>query len=58
MRLLDNVDRKYLSRGVKATRRCMNCSKEIEDSAKGDIYTRRFCSDKCRTEYIGESTVY
>ncbi|MEK6958214.1 MAG: hypothetical protein AABW99_04535 [archaeon] len=33
--------------------KCMNCGKII-DNPEGGIYNRRFCSEKCTQEYLGQ----
>lgn len=30
---------------------CMNCGNEIVNP-QGDLYSRRFCSEKCKKQYI------
>jgi DNA-directed RNA polymerase subunit RPC12/RpoP len=32
--------------------KCMNCGKEITKIIPGDIYSKRFCSEKCHDEYV------
>ena len=31
--------------------KCMNCNCELDDDARG-LYAKRFCSDRCRSEYM------
>ncbi|MCR4368500.1 MAG: hypothetical protein NUV67_01185 [archaeon] len=31
---------------------CMNCKSKIENP-EGDLYSRRFCSVKCKEQYLG-----
>ncbi len=36
-------------------RKCMNCSKGLSGDLNKDLYARRFCSMKCKSEYFGEN---
>ncbi|MCX8158281.1 MAG: DUF2116 family Zn-ribbon domain-containing protein [Candidatus Diapherotrites archaeon] len=58
MRLFDNIDSKYFAKNIKIKRKCLNCGKELETREKGDLYSRRFCSDKCRDEYMNASSEF
>lgn len=39
-------------KGFERIRRCMNCGKEIFEEEINDMYSARFCCEKCREEYI------
>ncbi|MFH1588585.1 MAG: hypothetical protein ABIA76_04580 [Candidatus Diapherotrites archaeon] len=40
----NNSERKYF---------CMNCKEEIiNEKGKGNMYTKRFCSELCREKYL------
>ncbi|MBN2127464.1 MAG: hypothetical protein JW703_03685 [Candidatus Diapherotrites archaeon] len=36
------------------TYKCMNCGKEIASTEQGNPLSKRFCSEKCRQEYLTE----
>ncbi len=36
-------------------RKCMNCGKTLAGDLNKDLYARRFCSIKCKSDYFGEN---
>jgi len=34
--------------------KCMNCAEVIENP-EGNMYTRRFCSERCKDNYLADS---
>ncbi|MBN2127291.1 MAG: DUF2116 family Zn-ribbon domain-containing protein [Candidatus Diapherotrites archaeon] len=39
-------------KGVDKVKRCMNCGREIPGDQVNDMYSARFCSEKCKEEYM------
>jgi hypothetical protein len=49
---LRDTRRDKSGKGFQKTHYCMNCSKEIPADQINDMYSARFCSEKCKKEYL------
>jgi endogenous inhibitor of DNA gyrase (YacG/DUF329 family) len=53
MRISELERKTYSKADYQPIRRCLNCGRDIPDNNATDIYSRRFCSERCKTDYMG-----
>ena len=55
MRLFENKIDNYAKKEFKPKLKCLNCGRDIPEEDATDLYSRRFCSQRCKADYLGHS---